>query len=194
MIVTVFGVNDSPEAVNDVEYVNEDSSKVFDPTLNDRDIDNGDVLHLSSAQLDPGARGEIQILANGQIHYNSSKKFDELPQGSSSTESLTYSVSDQMGSQSVGTVDIVITGVNDAPISRRDVLEFMEDVNAEDIHQTLLANDSDIDLGDSVFVLEYDQGSVRNSVLALQDGKLTFSPSGYYDDLAQGEIENASFT
>ncbi len=194
VIVTVFGVNDSPEAVNDVEYVNEDSSKVFDPTLNDRDIDNGDVLHLSSAQLDPGARGEIQILANGQIHYNSSKKFDELPQGSSSTESLTYSVSDQMGSQSVGTVDIVITGVNDAPISRRDVLEFMEDVNAEDIHQTLLANDSDIDLGDSVFVLEYDQGSVRNSVLALQDGKLTFSPSGYYDDLAQGEIENASFT
>ena len=28
----------------------------------------------------------------------------------------------------------------------------------------------------------------------MQDGKLTFSPSGYYDDLAQGEIENASFT
>ena len=70
----------------------------------------------------------------------------------------------------------------------------MEDVNQDLISETLLANDSDVDLGDSVFVREYDQGSVRGSVLALQEGKLSFSPSGYYDDLSQGEIENASFT
>ena len=88
----------------------------------------------------------------------------------------------------------MITGVNDAPVSRRDILEFMEDVNQDLISETLLANDSDVDLGDSVFVREYDQGSVRDSVLALQEGKLSFSPSGYYDDLSQGEIENASFT
>ena len=194
VIVTVTGVNDTPEAVNDVQYVNEDSSKVFDPTLNDRDVDNGDVLHLASAHLNSGARGEIEILANGQIHYDSSNKFDELPQGSSATESLTYAVSDQIGSQSVGTVDIVITGVNDAPVSRRDILEFMEDVNQDLISETLLANDSDVDLGDSVFVREYYQGSVRDSVLALHEGKLSFSPSGYYDDLSHGEIENASFT
>jgi VCBS repeat-containing protein len=194
VVVTITGVNDAPEAVNDVQYIPENSSKAFDPTLNDRDVDNGDVLHLSSAELNSGARGEIEILANGQIHYNSSNKFDELPQGSSATESLTYSVSDQMGYQSIGTVDIVITGVNDAPISRRDILTFLEDVNANSISQDVLINDSDIDLGDTIFVLDYDQGSVRNSVLSLVEGDLIFSPSGYYDDLKEGEIENASFT
>ena len=194
VVVTVTGVNDAPEAVDDVQYISEDSSKTFDPTLNDRDVDNGDVLHLASAELDSGARGEIEILANGQIHYDSSNKFDELPQGSSATESLTYSVSDQMGYQSVGTVDIVITGVNDAPVSSRDILAFLEDVNANSISQDVLINDSDIDLGDTVSVLDYDQGSVRNSVLSLVDGDLIFSPSGYYDDLKEGELENASFS
>ena len=62
VIVTVTGVNDTPEAVNDVQYVNEDSSKVFDPTLNDRDIDNGDVLHLASAHLNSGAREKLKYL------------------------------------------------------------------------------------------------------------------------------------
>ena len=99
-----------------------------------------------------------------------------------------------MGYQSVGTVDIVITGVNDAPVSRRDILTFLEDVNANSISQDVLVNDTDIDLGDTVFVLEYDQGSVRDSVLSLVDGDLIFSPSGYYDDLKEGELENASFS
>ena len=53
--VTVVGVNDAPVAV-DVQLIPEDHAKTFDPTLNDSDVDNGDVLTLVDAELQPGSR------------------------------------------------------------------------------------------------------------------------------------------
>ena len=96
--VTVFGVNDAPVAVDDVQLIPEDHAKTFDPTLNDSDVDNGDKLTLVDAELQPGSRGEIEILPNGQILYDAKNKFNELAENDTATESLTYTISDQVES------------------------------------------------------------------------------------------------
>ena len=196
--ITVTGNNDAPEAVNDVVTLSEDGGIRFNPTTNDRDVDNGDVLRLSSAQLGTGARGTIEIGQDGSIYYNAAGKFDPLPQGSSAIDTITYTVSDKLGLQSVGRTDVTVTGVNDAPISARDSFVVSEDELKSGISSLVLANDTDIDLGDRLTVLTFDRGSgtsaVAEGALSLVDGQLSFNAAGRYDSLVQGQEAKATFS
>ena len=51
------------------------------------------------------------------------------------TESLTYTISDQVGAQSVGNVDVVITGVNDAPVAQSTLSVFEDEEVEVDVTQ-----------------------------------------------------------
>ena len=194
--VTVVGVNDAPVAVDDVQLIPEDHAKTFDPTLNDSDVDNGDILTLVDAELQPGSRGEIEILPNGQILYDAKNKFDELAEGSSATESLTYTISDQVGAQSVGNVDVVIPGVNDAPVASDDQLIVSEDQIVDDVDVRLLSNDDDVDNNAQLNVSGVVDDSSNNGALmySADSGRVVYDPVGKFDYLNEGEEEVASFT
>ena len=194
--VTVVGVNDAPVAVDDVQLIPEDHAKTFDPTLNDSDVDNGDVLTLVDAELQPGSRGEIEILPNGQILYDAKNKFNELAEGSSATESLTYTISDQVGAQSVGNVDVVIPGVNDAPVAFDDQLIVSEDQIVDDADVRLLSNDDDVDNNAQLNVSGVVDDSSNNGALvySADSGRVVYDPVGKFDYLNEGEEEVASFT
>ena len=194
--VTVVGVNDAPVAVDDVQLIPEDHAKTFDPTLNDSDVDNGDVLTLVDAELQPGSRGEIEILPNGQILYDAKNKFNELAEGSSATESLTYTISDQVGAQSVGNVDVVIPGVNDAPVASDDQLIVSEDQIVDDVDVRLLSNDDDVDNNAQLNVSGVVDDSSNNGALmySADSGRVVYDPVGKFDYLNEGEEEVASFT
>ena len=192
--ITVTGKNDTPEAVNDVVTVNENQGIRFNPTSNDRDIDNGDLLHVSSAQLGTGAKGTIEIGSDGTIYYNAAGKFDALPQGSSAIDTITYTVSDKLGAQSVGRVDVAVTGVNDAPVSARDSFVVTEDELKTGVSGLLLANDTDIDLGDRLIVSSFDRGTVADGAISLVNGQLSLNTAGRYDSLYAGQEANATFS
>ena len=190
--VTVFGVNDAPVAVDDVQSILEDHAKTFDPTLNDSDVDNGDVLTLVDAELQPGSNGEIEILPNGQILYDTKNNFDNLAEGSSATESLTYTISDQVGAQSVGNVDVVIMGVNDAPVASDDQLMVSEDQIIDDVNVLLLSNDDDVNNNAQLNVSGVVDDSSNNGALvySTDSGRVVYDPVGKFDYLNEGEEGN----
>ena len=192
--ITVTGKNDAPQTVNDVVTLNEDQGIRFNPATNDRDVDNGDVLRVSSAQLGTGARGTIEMGTDGTIYYNAAGKFDALPQGSSAIDTITYTVSDKLGAQSVGRTDVTVTGVNDAPISARDSFMVTEDEIKSGLSDLLLANDTDVDFGDRLSMSSFLNGSVKDGVLSLLNGQLSFNASGSYDSLVEGQQATATFS
>lgn len=192
--ITVTGKNDTPQTVNDVYTLHEDQGIGFNPTINDRDPDHLDALHVSSAQLGTGAKGTIELRQDGSIYYNAAGKFDELPQGSSAIDTINYTVSDKLGAQSVGRIDVTVTGVNDTPVSARDKFTVTEDEIKTGVSNLVLANDTDIDLGDRLNVSSFDPGTVKDGVLSLVNGQLTFNAAGHYDELVAGQEANATFS
>ena len=146
--------------------------------------------------MQPGSRGEIEILPNGQILYDAKNKFNELAEGSSATESLTYIISDQVGAQSVGNVDVVITGVNDAPVASDDQLIVSEDQIVDDVDVRLLSNDDDVDNNAQLNVSGVVDDSSNNGALmySADSGSVVYDPVGKFDYLNEGEEEVASFT
>ena len=200
--VTVTGVNDAPEAVNDVVKVAAGQSLRFDPTTNDRDVDQGDALHVSSATLGTLARGAISIGSDGKLFYESSAKFDYLPQGSSAVETVDYTISDKLGAQSSGKINIVVDGVNDAPVGQNDSFSIKED-QAIAVEDLLLANDTDIDQGDKRTIKEISgltgqapDGTAKsyNDVVKLTNGQVMLNAAGKFDYLNQGENFNGQFS
>lgn len=200
--VTITGVNDAPEAVDDVVKVGAGQSLRFDPTSNDRDIDQNDALRVSSVSLGSLARGAISIGTDGKLFYESSGKFDFLPQGSSAVETVNYTISDKLGAQSSGKINVVVDGVNDAPIGQIDSFSLLEDqaIAVEDI---LLANDTDIDQGDkrsikdvSVLTGQAPDGTTKSysDVIKLTNSQVSFNAAGKFDYLNQGENFNGQFS
>ena len=200
--VTITGVNDAPEAVDDVVKVGAGQSLRFDPTSNDRDVDQGDALRVSSVSLGSLARGAISIDADGKLFYESSGKFDFLPQGSSAVETVNYTISDKLGAQSSGKINVVVDGVNDAPIGQIDSFSLLEDqaIAVEDI---LLANDTDIDQGDKRSIKDVSgltgqapDGTTKSysDVIKLTNGQVSFNAAGKFDYLNQGENFKGDFS
>ena len=192
--ITVTGKNDTPQTVNDVYTLNEDQGIGFNPTTNDRDPDHLDALHVSSAQLGTGAKGTIELRQDGSIYYNAAGKFDDLPQGSSAIDTINYTVSDKLGAQSVGRIDVTVTGVNDTPVSARDKFTVTEDEIKTGVSNLVLANDTDVDLGDRLNVSSFDRGTVKDGVLSMVNGQLTFNAAGHYDELVAGQETTATFS
>ena len=200
--VTITGVNDAPEAVDDVVKVGAGQSLRFDPTSNDRDVDQGDALRVSSVSLGNLARGAISIGSDGKLFYESSGKFDFLPQGSSAVETVNYTISDKLGAKSSGKINVVVDGVNDAPIGQIDSFSLLEDqaIAVEDI---LLANDTDIDQGDKRSIKDVSgltgqapDGTTKSysDVIKLTNGQVSFNAAGKFDYLNQGENFKGDFS
>ena len=101
--MTVFAVNDAPEANDDTAEVNENStSNIIDVLANDSDVDEGDNLTLSSVNY--SGSGTLKI-ENNQISYTPA-------QGFSGRENVTYNVSDSNESTTVGNLVITVKASN----------------------------------------------------------------------------------
>lgn len=101
--MTVFAVNDAPEANDDTAEVNENStSNIIDVLANDSDVDEGDNLTLSSVNY--SGSGTLKI-ENNQISYTPA-------QGFLGRENVTYNVSDSNESTTVGNLVITVKASN----------------------------------------------------------------------------------
>ena len=107
--LTIIPVNDAPVATADSFTVNEGSTTTLNLAVNDTDADDG--LELSTITIVSGpTNGSIVVNADGTVDY--------AHDGSETTaDSFSYTVNDTGGAMSnVGTVNLSINPVNDAPI------------------------------------------------------------------------------
>ncbi|MCC7050118.1 MAG: VCBS domain-containing protein [Alphaproteobacteria bacterium] len=119
--VTVAGVNDAPTANADAIQAIEDGGPVatsFAALLaNDTDPEgNITVASVSSTS----AAGAAVSIVDGQVVYDPGELFQSLGQGESTTDSFTYTITDNFGAQSSSTVTVAVAGANDAPIAEAD--------------------------------------------------------------------------
>ncbi|MFC5460638.1 beta strand repeat-containing protein [Massilia niabensis] len=147
--ITVTGTNDAPVVSSDAAQVQEDGQIAASGNVlaNDRDLDSGTALAVAVPGVYTGAYGTLTLAADGSYTYsldNGAANVQSLAEGQSVVDSFGYSATD--GTAAVAsTLDITITGSNDAPVLAADTARVEED--AAGIAGNLLANDGDVDAG-----------------------------------------------
>ena len=181
--VTVYGQNDPPEAVDDADDTNEDTTltggDVFIDNGSglDNDVDVNDTLTVVgvSEGINTGTVGSGFTLASGAIvtmqsdgkfSYDPNNSFEYLADGESTTDSFTYTISDGTVTDTA-TVTITIDGVNDAPDAVRDGVTTNEDTTltgADVFVDNNFGLDSDVDASDDLAVTGVSQGMLTGTI------------------------------
>lgn len=207
--------NAAPVAVNDLFDANEDAVALGNVLLNDTDAEdgapavvsavNGEATNVGAAiELASGAL--LMVAKDGSFTYDPNGKFEHLADGDSFEDSFTYQALDSQGSSSnVATARVVVQGANDGPMAENDSNTTNEDTAlASDAATNLLANDFDVDLGDTLHVaavngVAADVGAeitlASGALLTVNaDGSYLYNPNGKFESLAAGESASDSFS
>ncbi len=151
------------------------------------DVD-GDALTYAVKQGGEPARGLVSFGTGGAFTYT------PLADANGS-DAFTVVVSDARGGIAEQTVQVTIAAVNDAPIAVADAGSAGEnEVKVFD----LLANDADVDHGDSLSLASFAVRSVdgvpgglslasAQTAFSIQNGKLAFHPGTLFDLLSSGQ-------
>jgi VCBS repeat-containing protein len=198
-------VNDSPTAIDDSANVNEDSSKLFADhqgiLKNDSDVD-GDKLYIKTVQASTGDEalgieleskwGSIIVNADGSYRFTADNA-DKLDAGDRETDTFTYTLTD-LANEDSATIEIQITGVNDAPsLSSITKGSVTDQANSDLITTTNLSGQLTASDPDESAVLEYGISSVNttrisnNSINSLSSN----SANGAYGQLSVNSTTGA---
>ncbi len=191
--VTVTGINDAPEAVDDTVTTDEDTAVASISVLgNDRDPDTGDMLSVESVNT-TGTLGSVTDNGDGTLAYDPNGAFETLGVGETATDVFSYSITDGAGETATATVTVTVTGVNDNPVAADDTATTDEEVAVAGL--ALLANDTDVDGGPLTIFALNGQAVLSGDTVVLgsgalvrldADGTVTYDPNGQFADLAFG--------
>lgn len=129
--ISVQSVNDAPVATNDNFDGVEDTPAMFNLVTNDTDVD-GSVI-ASTIDLDPATPVEDKILTIGgqgtyTVNPNGAVTFTPIANFFGTTSAIHYTVKDNDAMTSnIGTIQVVIAAVNDAPSVSTDAVTVSED-------------------------------------------------------------------
>ncbi|MCB9875897.1 MAG: tandem-95 repeat protein, partial [Planctomycetaceae bacterium] len=201
--ITVNGVNDAPVAQNITGVTSVEDGSPVNITLQASDIDSdetGSTLRYSLKGGPPVGSGTVNVsnvLGNAVAVYSPGTDFQSLSVNQTTPLAFTYSATDQHGAESnAATVNIVVTGVNDAPVAlNRTLTGVSEDGPA--VMGSFSATDVDSDETGSTLVYSVvsppAQGRVTVSGVT---GNVTymFDPNGEFNDLSLNVTRNVTFT
>ena len=183
--MTVTGVEDPPNAVDDSDSTNEDTAKTVDVLANDTDPD--DTLTVTSVDT-TGTSGSVTITNSGaDVSYDPNGQFDDLDAGDSEQDTFTYTVSDG-NTTDTATVTMTVTGVEDAPNAVDD-----SDTTNEDTNKTVNVLANDVDPDDTLTITGV--GTPDNGGTVTNNGTdVTFNVGSAFQDLDTGQTRQSSFT
>ncbi|HYD57876.1 MAG TPA: VCBS domain-containing protein [Burkholderiales bacterium] len=199
VLVTVEGENDTPLTVADLGSVTEDTALVATGNLlaNDSDADGSDTLSLTPGAY-AGAYGTLFLESDGAYRYelnNALNAVQGLAAGEEAVEVFTYDATDGIAS-AAGTLRIVVTGSNDAPVAPPDGANVAEDGLLE-AHGNVLENDSDVDGADALAaIVPGTYAGAYGSLTLGADGSYTYTLENAADSvqgLHAGEVVTDSF-
>src|SRR5207253_2528253 len=186
--VTITGTNDAPVAVADTAAGTENQSLTIDVLANDTDVDDGHLFTLNSVSA-PANKGTASVVGN-QLVFNPGSDFDHLAQGVVEHVTLNYQMQDQYGALSTSSVDVTITGTNDAPVAVADVAAGKE---KRVVSGEVVAGDRDGDDG-HLFTLNAASAPANKDSASVVDNQLVFNPGADFDHLAQGVVEHVTLS
>ncbi len=184
--ITINGVSDTLQAVDDTASVDEDGTVLMDVLANDLFAEGN--MAITDVFLASEELGVLTIVDN-KIQFEPSDFFDFLNDGAGIPFSFTYEVSDDNESDWAEVV-VTVNGVTDSTLQTiGDSASVVEDgVVLIDV----LANDfygqGDLEITNVGYVSE------EYGVLTIVDNKIQFDPGGDFDFLEDGESTYAYIT
>ncbi|CAE7874887.1 unnamed protein product [Symbiodinium microadriaticum] len=187
--VTVVGVNDAPEVQGVTVSASEDGAAVTGSFVGD-DIDSDDDGNsLNYAIAGSPASGSLSNNNDGSFTFDPGSDFQSLAQGETRTFNLGYTATDSHGAVSnTGALDIIVSGVNDAPTIGSASFDISEDATAfTGLSLSAIANDVDSDDNLDSLVYTVENISQPGGFFKFGDSSLQFRPNGDFDHLAANE-------
>ena len=182
-ITVVISANQPPVATDDNFTVDEGaaiSDNVIDnPTGQDTDPEN-----------QPLSAERIMLPIYGSLVFNADGTFTYTHDGSETgSDSFTYRVYDGKNYSAAATVYLTINPVNDNPVASDDSGATTADAVLPIPASSVLSNDMDPDIGDSLSVTAAGPASVQGATLTLNAGIISYDPTGVtaFIALADGE-------
>lgn len=183
--VTITGVNDAPDTMDDSDEILNTETSTVDVMANDSDPE-GDSFTLTDATA-PANKGSASVV-DGEVFFDPGADFDALAPGVGEDVEITYTVSDGDKSNT-GTLTVTVVGPNEAPVTVDDTASAGEN---ETILVDVLADDTDADGHElSISAVSVPDGKGSVSVV---DGKVQFDPGYDFDTLLLGESEDVVVT
>lgn len=190
VVVVVDGVVVDPEggggggvtvdAVNDAAAVTQGGTVLGNVLANDSVTG----AAVQSVEVAGGpAGGSVTLAGDGSFSYAAGPGYASLAQGETATDSFTYTVTAVGGVSDNATVQVTVTGTNDAPTASADVASALEN---QDLALDLLSNDTDIDNGAVLSIVAASMQSAQGST-TLSGNLVVFNPGTDFDYLAMGE-------
>ncbi len=185
LVVTVSGLNDAPDAVDDLNaggFANGDI--VIDVLGNDVDPDLSDDLSITAATLTAGL-GSLAI-GNDVLIYSPDGAYDYLDDNENVTVSIDYSIVDPHGLGDSASVALTVFGLNDGGIAGDDTATVDEDGT---VSFDPLLNDTDPE-GDTLSLVDVSVVS-GGGTASVSAGQIVYDPGTDYQYLADGESSDA---
>lgn len=181
--VTVTGVNDAPTATNQSLTTAEDVALTGNLNTFAKDVDTGDSLTFTVGTNVTHGRLTVNRTTGG-FNYRPNAEY-------SGPDSFTFTAEDESGIKATATVNITVTNVNDAPVSKNvsvAVTRQGTSTHAFDV--------SDVDnTASQLTILIVDPLAAGEGAITLNtDRTFTFDPGTDFDDLAAGESRTVDFT
>ena len=203
--VIINGVNDAPDAMDDVLNVAVDAALAGNVLADngngpDTDIDASDTVSVSALNGAPAALGVPTTLASGAIvtlnsdgtfSYDQNGAFSGLGMGATDTDSFDYTITDGKGGFDTATVTITIGGSNIPPVGVDDGFSTNED--SAFTTGNVLANDTDAN-NDTLTVVGLDTTGTLGVVTDNGDGTFGYDPAGQFETLRPGQTAVDTFT
>ncbi|MGI9603290.1 MAG: Ig-like domain-containing protein [Acidimicrobiales bacterium] len=185
--VEVTGINDDPSATDDTAATDEDTDITIEVIDDDTDPDSaplwvGNVDPTSDLGVPvyvdlPEGAAPPAIGGPTAVMYDPAGELDYLAEGAVVADSFDYEVTDGVGGSDTGTVDVTVTGVNDAPVANDDDGFGFEAGSDPVVTPSVLDNDDDVDDGDTFTVTGIDTTGTTGTVANNGDGTFTYTPA-----------------
>ncbi|MBC7666849.1 MAG: putative Ig domain-containing protein, partial [Caulobacter sp.] len=201
--VNVAGTNDAPvTAADHAGAVEDQTAPVTGNVLaNDSDVDNGTVLRVAAPGTFTSAYGTLTLAVNGDVTYtlnNAASAVQALGAGVAVLDRFSYAATDGIVS-TPGTIDVTITGRNDAPVLAIPIPDASASPNSSFALTLASSTFTDADAGDVLtWSASLADGTALPSWLAFDAGTHTFSgrvpktATGYLDVLVAGTDRSAA--
>jgi VCBS repeat-containing protein len=165
--VTIDVTNAVPAANDDTATTDEDTAVDIDVLANDTDAD-GDALTINSFDATSANGGTVSC--NATCLYTPPADFN-------GTDTFIYDATDGIDVSNPATVTITVNAINDAPVAVDDTATTPFET-AVDID--VLANDTDVDVGDVLTVNSFDATSVNGGAVSCDTLATTPTPQCTY--------------
>jgi len=157
--------NSPPVANADSPTTNEDNAVTVAVLTNDTDAD-GDILSVTNKT--DGAHGTVVINPDNTVTYTPNANYN-------GSDNFTYTASDGLGGNTVGTVNVAINPVNDPPVAVGDSANTTQDVP---VTIPVLVNDTDVE-NDPLSVTGT-TNPAHGAVVINPDNTVTYTPASGY--------------